>query len=371
MNKKAVFFASYPDSLINFRLHLIQAFIQKGYEIVAVAPEDKEVAKKLQKINVKFIPIPLERNGLNPFADLFLIFKLYRILKQEKPDLIFSYTIKPVIYGSFVAKFVSVPEIYSMITGTGYVFLDQGLKNKIVGWIARKLFRFSLGLNKIVFFQNKDNQAFFIQQSLVSNKNKTVVVNGSGVDCEYYSEQGFPQTLSFLMIARFLKDKGIYEYVEAAKQIKARYPKVECFLVGWIDTNPNSILPQELNAWVNQGYIHHLGKLSDVRSAITQASVYVLPSYHEGTPRTVLEAMAMGRPIITTDTPGCRETVIPKINGFLVPPKDAQALASAMEYFILNSNEIPKMGKESRKIAVEKYDVHKVNTSLLKAMGIE
>ncbi len=371
MNKKIVFLASYPDSLINFRFQLIQEFIKKDFQVVAIAPENKKVRETLEGVGVKFIALPLKRNGLNPFLDLALVVKLYRILRYERPERIFSYTIKPVIYGSVSAWLAGIPKIYSMITGTGYVFLNNSLKNKCVGFIAKKMFRCALRLNTFVFFQNPDNRAFFLEQHLISREQKTCVINGSGVDCDYFAPTPLPKTATFLMVARLLKDKGIYEYVEAAKKIQIHYPGTPCYLVGWVDTNPNAIKESELQAWVQESSVQYLGKLSDVRPAICNASVYVLPSYHEGTPRTVLEAMAMKRPIITTDTPGCRETVVPSSNGFLVPVKDSDALYKAMVYFIENPEAIEKMGEASRKIALEKFDVHKVNAGILKAMGIE
>jgi len=190
------------------------------------------------------------------------------------------------------------------------------------------------------------------------------------VDTEYYKPEPFAENLSFLLIARLLKDKGIREYAESATIIKQKYPKISFRLVGWIEDNPASISKKELDLWVKQGIIEYLGKLSDVRPAIAESSVYVLPSYREGTPRTVLEAMAMGRPIITTDAPGCRETVQHGKNGFLVPVKNAPALVNAMEQFIRQPELTEQMGKASRQIAIEKYDVHKVNAVILKTMGL-
>lgn len=348
----------------------MQSFLREGYEVIAIAPQDAEVEKKLAEFNINYFSIPMARNGLNPFADLSLIYQLWRILWQEKPQSVFTYTIKPIIYGSIAARLAGIKQIYSMVTGTGYVFLNTNLKSKIVGTIAQNLFRVGLQFNKLIYFQNKDNLEFFRCKKIISKRKPAMVINGSGVDCNVYQPVPYPNDISFLMIARFLYDKGIREYVEAARMIKAHYPAIKCRLIGWIDTNPNSISAAELESWIEEGIIDYLGKLDDVRPAIAQSAVYVLPSYHEGTPRTVLEAMAMSRPIITTDTMGCRETVIPEKNGFLVPVQNVPALYRAMEYFILSPHEIQKMGEESRKLAVEKYDVNKVNHTILKGMGI-
>ncbi len=368
---KIVFLASYPQSLINFRLSLMKEFIKKGHEVVAIAPHEPAVANELLNHKIKYIPLHLERNGINPLADIKLIFSLWKILKKERPHSIFSYTIKPVIYGSISAKLARVPSIYSMITGTGYVFLDNNFKSRIVGLIARNLFRFALYFNHLIFFQNQDNLEFFRHKKIISYKKPVVIVNGSGVDCNQFTPSDYPAEISFLMIARFLHDKGIREYYEAAKIIKKRYPYVNFKLVGWIDTNPNSITQNELNNWINDNTINYLGKLSDVRDAIAASSVYVLPSYHEGTPRTVLEAMAMARPIITTNAPGCKETVIDANNGFLVPVKNIEKLSEKIEYFILHPEKIPIMGTVSRQLALDKYDVNKVNKKILTNMGID
>lgn len=368
MKPKIIFVASFPLSLINFRMELMQEFVTKGYSVIAIAPEDNEVSRILAQKNIQFITLPLQRNGLNPFTDFIIIIKLWKIFKKEKPDKLFLYTIKPVIYGSIAAKFANISQIYSMITGTGYVFLNTNLKSKLVGFIARKLFKIALLFNKLVFFQNKDNLDFFRQLKIISLHKPAKIINGSGVDCDSFKPVSYPVKLSFLMIARFLYDKGIVEYIEAARKIKQQYPHVNFKLVGWIDTNPNSISSQQLNDWITEGTIEYLGKLSDVQPAIAESSIYVLPSYHEGTPRTVLEAMAMARPVITTNAPGCKETVIPDVTGFLVPVKNIEKLYQAMEYFILSPEKIAIMGNEGRKLAEEKYDVRKVNSSILQAM---
>lgn len=371
MAKSIVFISSFPESLINFRLHLIKTFLANGFHVTAIAPHDENTMAKLKSIGVDYVSIELERNGYNPLKDFIYITRLYLALKKIKPDYIFSYTIKPVIYGNLAAKASGVPHIFSMLTGTGYAFSNTTLKSKLIGFIAQRLFRFSLRHSEVIFFQNKDNLHEFVAKKLISHTQKTAVINGSGVDINQFHVTALPHALSFLMIARLLGDKGVREYAAAAKQIKELYPEVTCFLVGWIDTNPNAIKQTELDEWIKSGYVIYLGKLSDVREAINNCSVYVLPSYAEGTPRTVLESMAMGRPVITTDVPGCRETVIENQNGFLIPPRDVDALVKSMRYFIDHPEKIMSMGQQSREIAEEKYDVNKVNDSILTAMQID
>jgi len=225
--------------------------------------------------------------------------------------------------------------------------------------------------NTKVFFQNPDDQELFTSMNLVSGCEQCVLINGSGVDIEYYRETPpVTERIVFLLIARLISDKGINEYVEAARRIKQDYPEVVFRLVGPFDSNPSAIPKKKIEKWHDEGVIEYLGKTRDVRPYIAESSVYVLPSYREGTPRTVLEAMSMGRPIITSDAPGCRETVIEGKNGYLVRVKDVDGLVQALERFILNPKLISMMGKESRKIAVKKYDVRKVNATILETMGL-
>lgn len=368
--KKIVFIASYPDSLILFRLHLMKEFLSNGWDVIALAPYDQNVENTLKQNGIKFNGISLERNGTNFIKDIIFFKNLYSFLRREKPNTIFTYTIKPVIYGSIAGKLSGVPNCFAMLTGTGYVFANLGLKNKIVGLIGRTLLKFSLKFNKKLFFQNKDNLDVFLKENIIHKNQPVAIINGSGVDIDFFTVHEFPQNFTFLMIARYLVDKGLREYADAARRIKSQYPNVRFRLAGWLDSNPNAIDQKELDEWTKTGLIENLGKLDDVRGALAEASVYVLPSYAEGTPRTVLEAMAMGRPIITTDAPGCRETVINQKNGFLVQTRSSDALYAAMEYFIKNQDCIPVMGKVSREVAETKYDVNKVNATLLSEMGL-
>ena len=225
--------------------------------------------------------------------------------------------------------------------------------------------------NTKVFFQNPDDMELFAELNLIRGTEQAVLINGSGVDIEHYREvRPVTEKIVFLLIARLIRDKGLYEYVEAARIIKQHYPEVVFRLVGPFDSNPTAISEATVNQWQGEGVIEYAGETKDVRPYIAGSSVYVLPSYREGTPRTVLEAMSMGRPIITTDAPGCRETVIHGKNGYLVPVKNLDALVEALERFIANPELIPIMGKESRKIAEEKYDVRKVNATILNTMGL-
>ncbi len=368
---KVAVFGSYPDSLLNFRGRLLEAMINAGHEVHAISPPaSQNIITGLQNIGVTHHSISLSRTGLNPVRDMFTIISLIRLLRKIKPDDLLAYTIKPVIYGGIAARITNT-NFYPMITGLGYAFSGTGKKGKLLKIIASSLHQLALHGARNTIFQNPDNLNYFKNQGILQNQNKTKLVNGSGVDLDFFTNQPFPQNQTFLMIARLLKDKGVYEYVEAARQIKAINPHVKFQLAGWIDDTPISISSTDLNNWINEGTIEYLGHLDDVRPALSNCTVYVLPSYYpEGIPRTVLEAMSTGRPIITTDMPGCRETVIEHKNGFLVPRQNVSALAEAMSQFLKKPELTPIMGQESRKIAEQRFDVNKVNLEILKTMEL-
>lgn len=374
--KKPVFLlvASFPDSLIKFRGPLIEALREAGCQVHVAVPGlsgDSDIASRLSELGVQVHNIPLQRTGMNPVKDLSVLFALCKLMRQIHVDYVLGYTIKPVIYGSLAAWMVGVKNRFALITGLGYAFTGAatGLR-KVLRTLIQQLYRFSLSRNRLVFFQNPDDEALFRQLSLLKPAIPSRVVNGSGVDVAEYTVAALPEKPSFLLIARLLGDKGVREYAQAAALVKQRFPDVMFRLVGWIDDNPDAISQVELDAWIAAGTVEFLGKLSDVRPAISESSVYVLPSYREGTPRTVLEAMAMGRAVITTDAPGCRETVVDGDNGFLVPVQDVSALAESMIKLIENREQAAAMGARSRQMAEEKYDVHKVNAVMLREMGL-
>ncbi len=368
---KIMIIAGLSSSLVRFRGDLIKSWLGKGCQVVAVAP-GREAQEQLEALGVTYHNIPLQRTSLNPLTDMALTVGLYRLLIKEKPDYLFLYTVKPVIYGSLAALFNRKIAVYSMITGLGYVFTANLGRRSLLAKFVTWLYRVALRRNRTVIFQNPDDLNVFIEMGIVK-QHKTLLVNGSGVNLEYFEKTPFPAgSLNFLLISRLIKEKGILEYIEAARLIKEKYPQVRFAMVGWsFEGNPSAISLQEVELWREEGFVDIFDETDDVRPFIAEASVYVLPSYREGTPRTVLEAMAMGRPIITTDVPGCRETVIEGVNGFLVPVRNSEALAEAMERFILEPALIGRMGAESRQIAEEKYDVDKVNEVINRAMGLQ
>ncbi|MHC1696853.1 MAG: glycosyltransferase family 4 protein [Geobacteraceae bacterium] len=369
---KIVVLASYAKSLIRFRRELLIEFAERGYEVIACAPEDdNETSARLKEMGINYRTIPLERAGMNPYRDLCSCFRIAAMLREIRPEIVLGYTIKPVIYGSLAARIAGVSRIYSMMTGLGYAFIGKGYKQWLTNQLSRILYRLALGLNKSVFFQNQDDRALFVGLGLVRDE-RTVILNGSGVDLEYFGESApVAAPPSFLLIARLLRDKGIMEYAEAARILKQRYPLAMFRLLGPFDVNPSAIDPTAVKQWQESGFMEYLGETEDVRPFIASTGVYVLPSYREGTPRSVLEAMSMGRPIITTNVPGCRETVIDGENGFLVRERDSEGLARVMERFIQEPQLIESMGKKSRAMAESKFDVHKVNAVIIKTMGLD
>ena len=368
--------ASLSGSLTGFRKPLIQALVDNGLEVHAAAPEllaNSKVVNELSAMGVTCHDAALSRTGMNPIADVKAMFALRRLMKEIKPDYFMGYTIKPVIYGNLAAWLAGVPHRFALITGLGYTFIGgQGVKRKLVSKLAHTLYKKALSKTHKAFFQNPDDEALFRELGLLPKGTPSVVVNGSGVPVHEYPNTPAPGHAQpkFLLIARLLGDKGVREYAAAAQIVKQQYPDVEFSLVGRIDENPNSISQAEFNGWVADNTLVAHGQQPDVKPYIADCSVYVLPSYREGTPRTVLEAMSMGRAIITTDTPGCRETVVDGDNGFLVPVKDAAALANAMLKFIEQPELIAKMGKRSREVAEQKYDVEIVNKQMLEGLGL-
>lgn len=377
---KFLIIASHPVSVLKFRGHLIQALKNKGYEVHIAAPlfeSYPEIVIKLQSLGYNIHDVSMQRTGTNPLADAKTLKSLYTLMRDIKPTYVLAYTIKPVIYGTLAAWAANVPHRFALITGLGYAFqqVEETGKRSYFQKIIHELYRQALSKTDKVFFQNPDDLNLFKQLKLTNNKTPTAIVNGSGVDTSEYNITPLPISnkqpeIRFLLIARLLADKGIREYANAAKIIKNKYPEINFDLVGLIDSNPTAISQQELDEWVDEGLLNFWGRLDDVRPAIAASSIYVLPSYREGTPRTVLEAMSMGRPIITTDAPGCRETVVDSYNGYLVPVKSVDGLVKAMQEFILNPDLISTMGNASRKIAEDKFDVHSVNNVMINEMNL-
>lgn len=367
--KTFLLIAGLAESVLNFRGALIRELQDQGFcvhiVIPRLPPHDKS-RTALQQAGLVVHEISMQRTGTNVMADLRMTLELMVAMIKVRPQYVLGYTAKPVIYGLLAGWITRVPHRFALITGLGYAF-QGGSERRTLQKIAQSLYAISLKRAQAVFFQNDDDRQLFFERKILSPHAKAYVVNGSGVKLDDFPKVPLPEGPPvFLLIARLLGDKGVREYVEAARTVRALVPGARFQIAGWIDSNPDAIDPHELDAWIAEGVIEFLGRLSDVRPALAACSVYVLPSYREGTPRTVLEAMAMGRPIVTTDAPGCRQTVIPGDNGFLVPVKDSVSLAVSLMEFFHQPELLQRMGDRSRILAETKYDVRLVNAAMLK-----
>ncbi len=367
---KIAVLSSHTPSLFWFRMDMMKEFIKHGHSVIALGPGNEEDWKtKFEENNIKYRQLYVDRNGINPLKDLRTYKEINQFIKKEKPDKIFAYQAKTVVYGCLAAKYNGIGEVYPLIAGLGSIFRGTGFKNKIIKKIMKTQYWVTCKASKKVFFQNNDDKNEFINNGLIK-EDQIVIINGSGVNLEKFKPQPLPEEPAFLFIGRLIKDKGIKEYLEACKIIKEKYPNTNCLLVGPFDSNPSSLRPEELQPFIDNEIIKYYGEQSDVRPFITDCSTYVLPSYHEGTPKTVLEAMAMGRSIITSEAPGCRETVTDGENGYLVAVKDIEGLVDKMEYLILNPDINKTMGERSLLLAREKYDVNIINQSIMTIMGL-
>ena len=373
--KHILIITSYGPSLINFRLPLIKKLILKGHKVSVASPKNKfsnKLQKKLKDLGVKIIFFSISNTSLNFFKDCKIILEIFKIIKNYKPSMVIAYTVKPVIYSGLVLKYFKKISYFPIITGLGYTFIDKfTIKHKIIKYLIIQLYQKSLKSSKKIIFQNKDDQSLFWKLKIIKEKNISNVVNGSGVDLDIYPLSDLPSKPVFLMISRLIVDKGVREYVEAAKIVKSRFSNARFQLAGYLDNNPSAITADELQSWIKESNIEYLGEKKSVQSILQSCKFYVLPSYREGVPRSVLEALSTGRPIITTDVPGCRETVIHKKNGLLVPVKDTIALSEAMISLLEESEEnIKKMAFESYLLAKNKFEIDKVNKCILKIMNL-
>jgi len=366
--QKMLVVCPYTKGLLNFQGQLLERIVEQGYDVTVCGPyENIDIRARFDAMKVKFINVPLNRSGMNPFNEISSVLALKKVFSENCPDKILTTGLKAILLGSLINFFNGRVEIYSMFQGLGHTFTDNSFRVKIINLIVKYVCRFSLIRNKGVFFLNPDDLKVFVEGKII-RKEQAVLVNGCGVDLDQFQvTRAKLEGPVFLMIARLIKNKGVREYVEAARIIKLKYPEVRVQLLGSLDAHPSS-LPREFVE--EAGIIEYIGPTKDVRPYIKNCSVYVLPSYREGVPRSVMEAMAMARPIIVTDVPGCRETIVDGENGFMVPSRDIPALANAMERFISNPQLIEPMGLVSRRMVEEKFDVHKVNENLMREMEI-
>ena len=365
---KVLIFAGLTRSLISFRGELIRAMTARGHEVVALAPEPG-YEQELAALGARFVQMPVARTSVNPFRDLGLLFRLRRAMKREKPDVYFGYTIKPCIYGSIAARLAGVRRRCAMITGLGSLFIARGGKRGMVRRIAELLYRVGLSGCQRVLFQNPDDRDEFVRKGLVK-ADRCAVVNGSGVDMSYYRPVPLPEEPAFLFVGSVMRDKGVCEYLQAARMLRQTHPQARCRILGGMQDRLGCLSEAELEPYTRDGSVEYCGETRDVRPYLAACRVFVLPSYREGTSRAALEAMACGRAVLTTDAPGCRQTVVPGENGWLVPPGDAQALYEKMCWMADHPEETAQMGARSLALCAEKYEVGRVNEVMLRELGL-
>lgn len=371
---KVVILSSLSWSLINFRGALISRMVAAGHDVVACAPDaEAEVVATLAKMGVRFRLTPMGRAGTNPVDDLRTLFHYLRLLWNERPDVVMGYTQKPIIYGGLATRMTRGARFYAIMSGLGYVFSTEADGRRLLRRAVSRLYRVGVRRAKCIFVFNGDDRRTMLEHGIISADQHVLQVPGSGIDVRHFVEQPLPGgPPTFLMVGRLMRDKGVSEFVEAARIVKAVRPDVRFLLLSRIETeNPTGYAAGEVDEWRKAGLIEILPEVRDVRPVLGSCHVFVLPSfYREGLPRTILEALATGRAVITTDMPGCREPIVAGVNGLLVPPRDAPALAAAICELLENPGAIASMGKAARQTAVEVYDVDKVNTLLLDVMRL-
>jgi glycosyltransferase involved in cell wall biosynthesis len=370
MRKKRVAIAINASwNIVNFRAGLVRALVAEGYDVLALAPEDA-YSTRLSDLGCRYVPVPMDNKGTSPLQDLRLLLRFRRILRRERVDAFLGYTIKPNTYGSLAAHTLGIPVINN-VSGLGTAFIRETWLTRVV----KLLYRSALGRSRLVFFQNEDDRTLFVEAGLV-DAGRTALLPGSGIDLDRYrpasaDDPSRDGAFRFLLVARLLWDKGVGEFVEAARLVRARVPGVRFQLLGFLDVeNRTAVSRATVEGWVAEGVVEYLGTSDDVRPLLGAADCVVLPSYREGTPRTLLEAAAMAKPLIATDVPGCREVVDDGRNGYLCPVRDAAGLADRMLRMLEASPEArERMGQDSRAKVEREFDERIVIRRYLDALS--
>jgi glycosyltransferase involved in cell wall biosynthesis len=350
--KKILLFSNTSWYLYNFRLPFAKKIRSYGYEAIFVAPEDK-YSEKIRQAGFAFYGIDLARHGMNPFSELRTITKLSRLFSDIKPAIVHNFTIKCILYGSIAARLSGIPRIVNSVTGLGYVFIEDSVKAKFVRFFVTRLYRLLFGMrHTAVIFQNPEDQNFFHQQKIV-DKERSQLIEGSGVDLARFKPQdSASKTFNILLAGRLIFEKGVREYVEAAKMVKQKYPEIRFQIAGEFDSSqPSAVSAQELQKWQEEGLIEYLGHTDAIEAIMAEAAVVALPSYREGLPRILIEAAAMGKALIASDVPGCRSVVVDGHNGILVPAKNAEEIAKKIIFLYENPEQRKKMGAAGVQIA--------------------
>lgn len=355
-------------TVFNFRGDLIKDMIAKGNEVYVTGP-NRDFEDDIMALGVKeFLEIPLVKDNTSITGDLAYFRKLCEVMKKVQPQLVFAYTIKPVIYGSLAARFCGVKKIYPMVTGLGRVYASESLKTKVVRIITKILYQMAFKGCPKVIFQNGDDVQEFVNGHYLP-KSKCVIVNGSGVNMERFYRSDIPERPVFLMVSRIIKEKGVLDFARAARMVKKKVPEARFIILGGYDNSIGALKKEDLQEYLDDGSIELPGEVKDPVSFYKQSSVFVLPSYYrEGLPRTILEGMACGRPIITTDWSGCREPIEDGVNGYLVPIKKPKELAKKMYRLAVDREKVLEMSDAAYKTCQEKYEVEIVNRQMREIM---
>ncbi|MCA1026264.1 glycosyltransferase family 4 protein [Cytobacillus kochii] len=368
---KVFILGSYGPSLVNFRGDMIKAMVDNGHEVVACAPNDNgDIEEKVLKLGAKYLPIRMNRTGMNPLKDVVLVLDIIRLLRLEKPDVFLSYTIKPNIYGSLAAYLSGVKNIYGLMTGAGSVIRGSSLKLRMIQKVLVPIYKLAFKKCKALFFLNDDDLELFKKRKIV-DKQKVIIIGSSGINLSLFNKRPLRNSDTFLFIARLIRDKGIYEFLNAAKIAKEKRPTMKFKILGPFDTNPTAVSPEELKKWTDEGIVEYLGKTDDVRPFIEESFVVTLPSYHEGQGRVLVEAMAIGRAVVATNVSGCRQTVDDGQTGYLVPLKNSDVLAEKMIAMYDSPEMTIKMAEKGYKRATDMFDVNKINNVILEHMELK
>ena len=371
---KVLVLSSLAFSLVNFRGRLLEEMRNAGHEVIAVAPDDDpQVRSMLDRMGVGFRTVAMARTGTNVFSDLGTIAGYVKLFRQERPDVVVSYTQKPIIYGGIAARIVGVKRFYALMSGLGYLFSEAAAGRRMLKSVFCRLYRSSLKGAKRIFVFNSDDRQDMIAAGIVDKSSPVFEVPGSGVDLERFEHAPLPEgPLHFLMIGRLMQDKGVWEYAEAAAKVSSTYPDVRFSLIGRPEpSNPTGLDEADVERLKREFPVNVIPETNDVPAFLASCHVFVLPTYYrEGLPRTILEALAVGRAVITTNSPGCRDAVTNGDNGFLVEARNAESLARAMEKLVAEPEMVRQMSERSRNLAETVYDVRKVNALLMKEMNL-
>lgn len=372
MKKKVAIIVNEVSTLLHFRKELVLDLVHSEYDVFCLAEgytnETEDIIRQWGATPVKH---NLRRSNLNPLGDIVEIFNIRKTLKLISPDVVLTCFVKPVIFASLAAKLAGIKKRVGMIEGLGYAFTPspkpKGFKSKLIKFLQVQLYRIALPTLDKVIFLNPDDRKDLLDAHHIYVK-ESMILGGIGVNLNdyFYSEQSIDKTISFVFLGRLLREKGIFEFLKAASLVKTKYPQTKFLVLGQIDKqNPTAMSEKALQDYIDKEIIIYPGYIKDVPEYIKNTNVFVLPSYREGVPKSTQEAMAMGKVILTTNVPGCRETVVDGLNGFLVPLFSSEILAQKMMYLIENKQELIKMGYESRRIAEKKFDVRKINSQLI------